>query len=119
METQQQQVGDVSVFRVSGIYTHRDAGGLLSEVKQAVQHGFGKIVLDLSGVAHFGAAGLGELIKIQNAVGIVGGQLVLASVPGRIRYLMVAANLEPLFTLSDSEDRAIISLTRQVVLGAA
>ena len=30
METRQQVVGDVSVFKVSGVYTHRDADALVT-----------------------------------------------------------------------------------------
>ena len=54
-----------------------------------------------------GAAGLGELVNIFSVVRTFQAQLTLSAVPHRIRYLLAATNLEPLFETVDSDHQAL------------
>ena len=111
MTVEQKVVADVAVFRVSGAHTTRDAGALPAKVDRALQRGFRNVVLDLEGVTHMGAAGLGELVSVCGAVRRLKGQLRLAVVPGRVRYLLAVAGLAPFFETLDSEQQAIAGVT--------
>ena len=105
MNIQQRVEGDRTVFQISGAQTPRDAGTLRAVVDQALHRGARNVVLDLERVRDLGASGLGELVGIHGAVRRAGGQLALAAVPGRIRYLLAATGLEAVFDEVDAPDR--------------
>jgi anti-anti-sigma factor len=100
-------VANAVVFRVSGTHTIPDTGTLHAHVERALQHGYGHVVLNFEQVVDMGAAGLGELVKIFSVVRACDAQLTLSAVPHRIRYLLAATNLEPLFETVDSDQQAI------------
>lgn len=110
MEVQHTIDGNVAVFSVSGECTTRDSGRLQASVDRALHRGFRIVVLNLEGVTHMGAASLGEVVKIYAAVRASRGQLRLAAVPGRIRFLFEVTGLAPFFESPDLEQQAVARL---------
>lgn len=107
MDVQQRVVDDVAVFRIAGEHTPRDLGTLRAHVRGALETGVRNVVVDLRETTQLGCTGLGELISVHGVVRRLGGHLTLSTVPGRIRGLLAAANLESVFDTAESEHQAV------------
>ncbi len=112
MNIERTLIADAVLFRVKGTHSPRDAGTLHANVERALQRGHRHVVINVEEVGHMGAEGLGELVKINSAVRACNGRLTLSAVPHRIRYLLAATNLAPLFETVDSDQQAVDEPTR-------
>jgi anti-anti-sigma factor len=68
-------------------------GDVRELLHDAVDHGDGDVVVDLSGVELLDATGLGVLVGAHRRAGRVGRRLVLRAVPPRIDRLLLATRL--------------------------
>ena len=107
MNIERTVIADTVLFRVTGPHSPRDAGALYANVESALQRGHRHVVMNVEQVTHMGVEGLGELVKINSVVQAYNGRLTLSAVPHRIRYLLAATNLAPLFETVDSDQQAV------------
>lgn len=73
------------------------------------------ILLDLSGVTHIDATGLGELISSHIAVFNKGGEIKLLHLTETLRELLTATKLLPIFDVYENEPDALRSFANHVM----
>ena len=93
-------------------------GGGLTELRDAVRNATSshpeKIVLNLARVTYVDSCGIGELVNTFKHVKEQGGRLVLTKLPERVRILLDAAKLTPIFDVSDRNPAKIVHSKQQV-----
>ena len=115
METVTRQVGDVIVLDVSGRITLGEGNVILREiVRDLVEKGNNKIVLNLGEVSYVDSSGVGELVKAFTTVRTKGGQLKLANLNKRVHDLLQMTRLSKVFEIEKDEASALKSLGSQV-----
>ncbi len=77
------------------------------EVRQALEEGFRKILLNLGDVSYIDSAGLGELISAYTSVKNRNGELKLLNLTKRVHDLMQITKLYTVFDVYDDEGKAI------------
>jgi anti-sigma B factor antagonist len=111
MRLEERVVGDVTVLAVSGRMTmNEDYGVLRQRVRNLVQKGRRKLVLNLAAVSYMDSTCLGEIVSGLATVKNRGGRLQLANLTQRIERLMAIAGLMSVFQTFGSEQEAVRSL---------
>ncbi len=111
MRLEERVVGDVTVLAVSGRMTmNEDYGVLRQSVRNLVQKGRRKLVLNLAAVSYMDSTCLGEIVSGLATVKNGGGRLQLANLTQRIERLMAIAGLMSVFQTFGSEQEAVRSL---------
>ncbi len=111
---QRRTVGGVIVLSIQGDITMNGSGGagVADYVRQALQAGHDRLVLDLSHVRYVDSTGLGELIQAQSAVRNRGGVMKLLNLTKGLKDLLVVTKLLTVFDAFDVETEALDSFTR-------
>ena len=103
-------MGDVLVVDARGRLTlGRETEALRTRIKELVESGHKRIVLDLSGVDYIDSAGLGVLVAGAASVRKAAGELKLANLTERVRGLMQITRLSTLFEVYDNLEKARLS----------
>jgi anti-sigma B factor antagonist len=111
MQNTTRQVGDVTVLDISGRITLGEGNIMLREiVRELVDQGNRKIVLNLGEVQYVDSSGLGELVKTHTTVRNRSGQLRLVNLSKRIHDLLQMTRLAAVFDIEPDEASAIRSL---------
>lgn len=111
MQNTTRQVGDVTVLDISGRITLGEGNVMLREiVRELVDKGNRKIVLNLGEVQYVDSSGLGELVKTHTTVHNRSGQLRLVNLNKRIHDLLQMTRLAAVFDIEPDEASAIKSL---------
>ena len=86
---------DASAIIITGRFVR---GNLLGEVEHAIrqrmQQGLKKLVLDLTGLDFIDSSGIGVLAVCIGWMEQLGGRLVMVCVPGQVRQLMKLTHLD-------------------------
>lgn len=99
MEIERKQLKRVDYLTVRGRVDGSTAPLLDAALREGLQHGRYKIVVDLSGVEFISSAGLKTLISVRNqARRFNRGDLVLTNVPQRIQGVLELTGLDQVFT---------------------
>jgi len=77
-------------------------------VRDALEGGAGKIVLNLAGVSYIDSAGIGELVSSLTHVRNQGGKLVLLNLNKKTHQLMVVTKLITVFEVFEDEKWALV-----------
>ena len=102
---EQREHRDAVVLVVTGRLTLTEChGNLKNVVRDLIERGRKRIVLDLEAVPFIDSAGLGELVSSYASVTQLGGSLRLASVNHRVRAALDAARLTPILQLTGLPD---------------
>jgi anti-sigma B factor antagonist len=110
MQTKSRQAGEVVIIDVSGRITHGEGNLMLREiVRDLVDKGSNRIVLNLNDVHYIDSSGLGELVKTHTTVHNKGGELKLASLNKRVHDLLEITRLATVFDIQKDESSAIQS----------
>ena len=118
MQTSNRQVGDVWIVDVSGRITVGEGNLMLRDVvRELVDQGNNKILLNLHEVGYVDSSGLGELVKTYTTVRNQGGQLKLLNPSKRVSDLLQMTKLAKVFEIEADEASAIQSFNRST--GAA
>jgi len=114
MEIEQRSVGDVLVLSIRGDITMNGtwATPVADTVRNALQEGHGRFVLDLGRVRYVDSAGLGELVQASCAVRTRGGAMKLLNVTRRVVDLLALTKLLMAFEYFDRESDALASFDR-------
>lgn len=106
-------VDGVVVFDMNGRLSLGSSLLLLREnVKQALDGGTKRLVLNLGGITYIDSSGLGELITTHTSVQNRGGAMNLLNPGKRIKELLQMTRLQNVFQCFDDEARSVQELTR-------
>jgi anti-sigma B factor antagonist len=106
------QVGDITVIDAAGRVTLGEGTSALRDaIREIVNAGHKKVLLNLGEVNYIDSSGIGELVSAFTTVTNLGGQLKLLSLNKRIQDLLQITKLYTVFECHDDEAAAIRSFT--------
>jgi len=106
----QREIGDVTVLDLQGkIMGGSDSESLQSTLRQLVDGGARKVLVNLAQVSWVNSSGLGILIEGFTILQRQGGTLKLVHVPPRIESLLAVTKLSSIFESYRQEDEAVQS----------
>ena len=104
------QVGDVTVVDVAGRITLGEGSSALRDtLRELVNKGQKKILLNLGEVSYIDSSGIGELVSGFTTVTNSGGQLKLLGLNKRVKDLLQITKLYTVFDVHEEEAAAIRS----------
>jgi anti-sigma B factor antagonist len=102
--------GDVTVVALTGRITLGEGTSRLRDaVRQTLERGRNKIVLNLAEVVYVDSSGLGELVHSLTSVRRGGGQLKLSNLQALMRDLIQITRLYSVFEVFPDEQSAVNS----------
>ena len=105
-------IRDVYILDCSGKITlGEDTMLLRSTVKNVIQSGAKKILVNLVGVTYIDSAGVGELVGTYVTTGNSGGKLKLLGLTGKLREVLTITKLLTVFEVFDNETAAVLSFS--------
>jgi len=108
MEITTRTIGKCKVLDCSGPITIGSGTATLRKaVREAVQDGTSKVVLNFGKMSKVDASGLGELISSYTHVKDQGGKLVFLNLSKNIQKLFVLSKLASVFDIYDDEQKAL------------
>jgi anti-sigma B factor antagonist len=113
MQTANRQVGDVTIVDVSGRITLGEGNLMLRDIiRELLEKGNSKILLNLQEVGYVDSSGLGELTKAYTSVRTYGGRLMLVNPSRQVSELLHITRMATVFDVEHDEASAIQSLNR-------
>jgi anti-sigma B factor antagonist len=110
MKIETRTVGNVQILDCSGKITLGEGTmSIRNTVRDLVQSGQKKIILNLADVSYIDSAGVGELMSTYTTVVNNGGQLKLLNLTKRIRDTLAITKLLTIFDVSDNEKASLAS----------
>lgn len=104
------QIDDVTVIDVEGKITLGDGSSQLRDaLRELVQQGHKKILLNLSDVTYIDSSGVGELVAGYTSVANGGGTLKLLGLTRRVKDLLQITKLYTVFDVHEDEPHAVKS----------
>jgi len=108
MKITTRNVGKCKVLDCSGPITLGPATAALRKaIREAVQDGTPKVVLNLGDVPYVDSGGIGELVSGYVHVKNQGGNLPLLNLTKKIHSMLVIAKLIVIFDVFDDEEKAL------------
>ena len=102
------RVGEVTIVDAKGRITLGEENVMLREsIRELVENGNNKILLNLHDIEYVDSSGLGELVKIYTTVRNQGGQLALLNPSKRVSDLLQITKLVKVFDIEADEANAI------------
>lgn len=99
---------DIVILQPEGKITLGDGDQELGEaVRQALEKGARKIVLNLEKVTYMDSSGVGELVGCYTSIKNRGGELRICGMNARIFNLITMTSLHSVFDVKDTEAEAI------------
>ena len=103
-------IRDVYILDCSGKITLGEGTmSIRNTVKDLLQSGARKILLNLSGITYLDSAGVGELVGCFVTAGNAGGKLKLLGLTGKLREVLTITKLLTVFEVFDNETAAVLS----------
>jgi anti-sigma B factor antagonist len=110
LDVSERQAGDVTILDFSGSVRMGDgAVSLRNSIRNQIDQGKKKILLNLGGVKNIDSSGIGELIANYTTLSRDGGQLKLLNLTDKIQNLLVITKLLTVFDSYDNEAEALNS----------
>jgi len=110
MRTAIRQVEDIAIVDVSGRITVGEGNVALREtIRELIEKGSNKILLNLREVGYVDSSGLGELVKSYTTVRNRGGQMKLVNLSQRVHDLLQLTRLHSVFDIQADEASALQS----------
>ena len=101
---------DIVVIDLSGRLTMGEAcAALRDELRDQIDHGVRKVLLNLGEVSYIDSAGLGELTAAFTSMRNRGGALKLLNLTKRVHDLLQITKLYTVFDIYDDEKQALAS----------
>jgi len=102
--------GDVAVIRCEGRITLGLATNTLRNLmREALDSGAKKLLVDFSGATQLDSTGIGELVGALSLANEKGAELKLAAMPPKIRELLRITRLDTVFDVRESYEEALKS----------
>lgn len=103
-------VGDVAVVDLGGRITlGRESAILRATVRELVDQGYRKILLNLADIDYIDSSGIGELISAHTTISGLNGELKLLQLTRRVHDLLQITRLFTVFDVQSDEVAAIRS----------
>ena len=110
MKVKTRMEGDVAIISVSGkLMGGPESDTLRNEIKNLIDDGSKKFVVDLKGVPWINSTGLGALMAVYTSIQRSEGVLKLCHVSDRIQSLFMITKLLTIFDTYPTESEAIES----------
>lgn len=110
MQTSVRQIADITIVDVSGRITLGEGNIMLREtVRELMEKGSNKILLNLHEVGYVDSSGIGELVKSYTTVRNQGGQMKLVNLSQRLHDLLQMTKLYAVFDIQADEASALQS----------
>jgi anti-sigma B factor antagonist len=111
MQTTIRQIDDVAIVSVSGRITLGEGNVMLREmVRELMDKGSKKILLNLGEVEYVDSSGVGELVRTYTTVRNQGGEFKLVNLSQRVNDLLQMTRLCAVFDIEKDEASALKSL---------
>ena len=105
-------VNGVTVMCCSGTITLGESTSVFrNTLRELLQSGVRKLILDLEQVSYIDSSGIGELVGAYTSAATVNAQIKLAKLPAKIYDLLQITKLVTVFQIFDDEAEAIRSFT--------
>ena len=118
MLLESEERGDVSVVRVKEAkLTYPILSAFFAEVRQLVEAGARRLVLDLSAVGYVDSASIGCLMDIHRLLHDKGGVLTLSGLQPRVETMISMTGVHKIIALHRDEDAAVASFGASRVRG--
>ncbi len=110
MKIKTRDVGDVVVVEIDGKITIGEGDvALRNTIKELLEQGKKKIVIDMKGVSYMDSSGVGELASAYTTTKKQGGELKLANLNTKVHDLLQLTTLISIFEVYDSTAEACAS----------
>ena len=110
MKFKTRQVDGITVLDLSGRITLGDGSVTLRDsVRDSLQKGSNRILLNLGNVDYIDSSGIGELVSAYTSVKNQGGELKLLHLTKKVHDLLQITKLYTVFDIHDDEAHAISS----------
>lgn len=110
MDIKSRVVSGVTIFAPTGKLVLGDGDGQLRDaVREALNGGSKKIVLNLRDVTYIDSSGLGVMISSHTTASQNNAKLKMTNIPQKILDLLYITKLITVFETSDTEDEAVKS----------
>ena len=104
MKIMTRTIGDVRILDCSGKITLGEGTMVVrNKVRDLVQSGVKKIVLNLADVSYIDSSGIGELVSTYTTVTTSGGQLKLLNLTKKFNELLAVTKLLTVFQVFDND----------------
>ena len=104
------EIGGVTVIDMDGRITLGEGGTLLRDlIREKLDGGHKKIVLNLAGINYIDSTGLGELVSGYRLVKSQGGDLKLMNLNKQVSDLLQITRLYAVFEIHNDEAHAVAS----------
>jgi len=104
------EAGDVAVVDFSGKITLGEGSAVLRKtVRDLIERGHRKILLNLADVDYIDSSGIGELVSAYTSVRSASGEMKLLQLTKRVHDLLQITRLFTVFDVQSDEDAAVRS----------
>lgn len=104
--------GDVAIINLKGkLMGGPETQSIHEKVKELVENGVKKVVIDLGKVKWMNSSGLGALMGAMTTLRNAGGDLKLANVTDKVQSLFMITKLITIFETYNSVEEAVKSFT--------
>ena len=104
------EVGDVVIVDFSGKITLGEGSSLLRRtIKEMIDHGYKKLLINLEDVDYIDSSGIGELVSAYTTVRNAEGELKLLNLTKRVHDLLQITRLFTVFDVQSEEEKALRS----------
>lgn len=108
-------IGDVTVLNMDGKVTIGESSVVLhNTIRNLLEQGRKKILLNLAGVPFIDLSGLGELVSSYVALNKSGGQIKFFNLTQRVHEMMLITKLLTIFDVYESKSAALDSFKSSV-----
>lgn len=113
MKANTRQVDGITIVDLSGRITLGEgSNGLRDTIRELVDKGNNKILLNLGEVTYIDSSGIGGLVSAFNLTRGQGGELKLLKVTKKVHDLLRMTKLDTLFDVQDDEATALAAFTK-------
>lgn len=110
LQIQHREVAHVAILDIAGrIILGDELDTLRSAVRDLINQGQKKIILNLAGVDYIDSSGVGELVGSFTAVRNAGGELKLLNLTQKVQDILYVTKLYTVFDVRDDEFNAVKS----------
>ena len=110
MKIEIRTIGDVRILDCSGKITLGEGTmSIRNTVRDVLQSGAKKIILNLADISYIDSSGVGELVSSYTTTVNKGGKLKLLKLTNKLRELLTITKLLTVFEIYDNEKDALAS----------
>jgi anti-sigma B factor antagonist len=110
MKIEIRSIGDVKVLDCSGKITLGEGTiSIRNAVRDVLEGGAKKIILNLADISYIDSSGVGELVSTYTTTVSRGGKLKLLKLTHKLRELLTITKLLTVFDIYDDENTALAS----------